>query len=176
MLRKARFSGLGEFFPPYKGAIPAPAGKSFQADRHEPGRYTGGGIGIDKAVRAYPVEQSAKAPKPEAAPHKRRKGRKAASASPRRPCRARLASGRQSKRRREGKLPEPQDFSAETHKRFRNKLQSVVDLAKVGDLKDLRVFEINPVVGLELKELFPGATVEQIRAKTGCDFKVALKA
>ena len=46
---------------------------------------------------------------------------------------------------REGKLPEPPDFSAETHKRFRNKLASVVELAKAGDLEALRAFEINPV-------------------------------
>jgi hypothetical protein len=46
---------------------------------------------------------------------------------------------------REGKLPEPPDFSAETHKRFRNKLASVVELAKSGDIKGLRAFDINPV-------------------------------
>lgn len=46
---------------------------------------------------------------------------------------------------REGKLPEPPDFSAETHKRFRNKLAGVIELAKAGDLKGLRAFEINPV-------------------------------
>lgn len=46
---------------------------------------------------------------------------------------------------RGGKLPEPPDFSAETHKRFRNKLASVVELAKAGDIKGLRAFEINPV-------------------------------
>ena len=46
---------------------------------------------------------------------------------------------------REGKLPEPPDFSADTHKRFRNKLASVVELAKTGDLKGLRAFEINPI-------------------------------
>lgn len=46
---------------------------------------------------------------------------------------------------REGKLPEPPDFSAKTHKRFRNKLQAVIDLAKAGDLKGLRRFEVNPV-------------------------------
>jgi len=45
----------------------------------------------------------------------------------------------------EGKLPEPPDFSAETHKRFRNKLTSVVELAKAGDLKGLLALEINPV-------------------------------
>ena len=46
---------------------------------------------------------------------------------------------------REGKLPEPPDFSADTHKRFRTKLASVVELAKAGDLKGLRAVEINPV-------------------------------
>ena len=46
---------------------------------------------------------------------------------------------------REGKLPEPPDFSAETHKRFRNKLASVVELTKAGDLEALRAFKINPV-------------------------------
>lgn len=46
---------------------------------------------------------------------------------------------------RAGKLPEPPDFSAETHKRFRNKLAAVVALAGAGDLNGLRAFQINPV-------------------------------
>jgi hypothetical protein len=46
---------------------------------------------------------------------------------------------------REGKMPEPPDFSAPTHTRFRNKLASVVELAKAGDLKGLQAFQINPV-------------------------------
>lgn len=46
---------------------------------------------------------------------------------------------------RAGKLPEPPDFSAETHKRFRNKLAAVVALANAGDLNGLRAFQINPV-------------------------------
>ena len=46
---------------------------------------------------------------------------------------------------REGKLPEPPDFSAPTHTRFRNKLASVVELAKAGDLKGLQAFKVNPV-------------------------------
>ncbi|MFN3349072.1 hypothetical protein [Pseudorhodoplanes sp.] len=46
---------------------------------------------------------------------------------------------------RAGKLPEPPDFSAETHKRFRNKLATVVALANAGDLEGLRAFQINPV-------------------------------
>ena len=46
---------------------------------------------------------------------------------------------------REGKLPELPDFSADTHKRFRNKLATVVAVAKAGDLEALRAFVINPV-------------------------------
>ncbi|HVY89070.1 MAG TPA: hypothetical protein VG942_09400 [Hyphomonadaceae bacterium] len=46
---------------------------------------------------------------------------------------------------REGKLPEPPDFSAETHRRFRNKLAAVMKLAEGRDLNGLRAFEINPV-------------------------------
>ncbi|TAK65645.1 MAG: 3-oxoacid CoA-transferase subunit B [Betaproteobacteria bacterium] len=39
---------------------------------------------------------------------------------------------------------------------------------------DLCVFEVEPRVGLALKELHPGVTLEDVRAKTGCDFRVAL--
>jgi hypothetical protein len=46
---------------------------------------------------------------------------------------------------RVGKLPKPPDFSADTHKRFRNKLANVVELAKAADLNGLRSFQINPV-------------------------------
>jgi hypothetical protein len=46
---------------------------------------------------------------------------------------------------RAGKLPEPPDFSAATHTRFRNKLAAVVELANAADVKGLRGFEINPV-------------------------------
>jgi hypothetical protein len=46
---------------------------------------------------------------------------------------------------RAGKLPEPPDFSAATHTRFRNKLAAVVELARAGDLNGLRAFQINPV-------------------------------
>lgn len=64
------------------------------------------------------------------------------SAAPKRPLGKRAAIEAAA---REGKLPEPPDFSAETHKRFRNKLTSVVDLAEAGDLKGLQDFQINPV-------------------------------
>jgi 3-oxoacid CoA-transferase len=41
-------------------------------------------------------------------------------------------------------------------------------------ITDLCVFEVVPAQGLVLKELHPGVTVEQVKAKTGCEFKVAL--
>jgi len=90
-----------------------------------------------KSAAAAPAEEAAKAEKAH------RKSRKAAekSAAPR-PVGKRAAIEAAA---REGKLPEPPDFSAETHKRFRNKLASVVELAKSGDINGLRAFEINPV-------------------------------
>jgi hypothetical protein len=66
----------------------------------------------------------------------------AQAAAPKRPLGKRAATEAAA---REGKLPEPPDFSAETHRRFRNKLAAVVELAKAGDLNGLRAFEINPV-------------------------------
>lgn len=90
-----------------------------------------------KSATAAPAEEAPKAEKTT------RKPRKTAekSAAPR-PVGKRAAIEAAA---REGKLPEPPDFSAETHKRFRNKLASVVELAKSGDIKGLRAFEINPV-------------------------------
>jgi hypothetical protein len=44
---------------------------------------------------------------------------------------------------REGKLPAAPDFSAATHERFRPRLAEVVKLAKAGDVKGLKAFEIN---------------------------------
>jgi hypothetical protein len=91
------------------------------------------------------AEESATAAKAEAAPRKGRKGGKAADRPEKpatRPLGKRAAIEAAA---REGRLPEPPDFSAETHKRFRNKLASVVELANAGDLKGLRAFEINPV-------------------------------
>ncbi len=41
-------------------------------------------------------------------------------------------------------------------------------------ITDLCVFEVNPQIGLVLKELHPGVKLEDVRAKTGCDFNVAL--
>ena len=41
-------------------------------------------------------------------------------------------------------------------------------------ITDLCVFDVVPGKGLTLKELHPGVTLEDVRAKTGCDFQVAL--
>ncbi|MCV7257668.1 3-oxoacid CoA-transferase [Mycobacterium shimoidei] len=49
--------------------------------------------------------------------------------------------------------------------------KGVVDMI----ITDLCVFDVEPGNGLALKELHPGVTVEEVRAKTGCDFTVALR-
>ena len=41
-------------------------------------------------------------------------------------------------------------------------------------ITDLCVFEVIPAEGLVLKELHPGVTVDEVRAKTACEFFVAL--
>ncbi len=41
-------------------------------------------------------------------------------------------------------------------------------------ITDLCVFEVAPAHGLVLTELHPGVTLDEVRAKTGCDFKVAV--
>lgn len=48
--------------------------------------------------------------------------------------------------------------------------KGVVDMI----ITDLCVFDVEPGQGLLLKELHPGVTVEEVRTKTGCDFRVAL--
>jgi 3-oxoacid CoA-transferase len=48
--------------------------------------------------------------------------------------------------------------------------KSVVDMI----ITDLCVFDVEPEHGLTLIELHPGVTVADVRAKTGCDFKVAV--
>lgn len=44
-----------------------------------------------------------------------------------------------------GILPQPPDFSAETHKNHRKKLAALIVLAKDGDIAGLHAFHINPV-------------------------------
>jgi 3-oxoacid CoA-transferase len=48
--------------------------------------------------------------------------------------------------------------------------KGVVDMI----ITDLCVFDVEPGQGLILTELHPGVTVEDVHAKTGCDFNVAL--
>jgi 3-oxoacid CoA-transferase len=48
--------------------------------------------------------------------------------------------------------------------------KAVVDMI----ITDLGVFDVEPGQGLILKELHPGVTIEDVRAKTGCDFTSAL--
>lgn len=43
-----------------------------------------------------------------------------------------------------GELPEPPDFTANTHAPYRKKLDKLVDMAKAGDAAGLRGFEIKP--------------------------------
>jgi hypothetical protein len=45
---------------------------------------------------------------------------------------------------RAGKLPEPPDFSAATHKPYRVKLEALVAMVKAKDIKALKSFEIKP--------------------------------
>ncbi|HEX4858378.1 MAG TPA: 3-oxoacid CoA-transferase subunit B [Usitatibacteraceae bacterium] len=49
--------------------------------------------------------------------------------------------------------------------------KGVVDLI----VTDLCVFEVHPLTGLVLTELHPGVTLEEVTAKTGAAFRVALK-
>ena len=42
-------------------------------------------------------------------------------------------------------------------------------------ITDLCVFEVVPSIGLVLKELHAGASLEQVRSRTGCEFRVALQ-
>src|ERR1700760_3976208 len=48
--------------------------------------------------------------------------------------------------------------------------KGVVDMI----ITDLCVFEVEPEHGITLTELHPGVTIADVRAKTGCDFKVAV--
>lgn len=44
-----------------------------------------------------------------------------------------------------GVLPNPPDFTAATHRRFRPKLAKLVELVEAGDIAGLKAIEINPV-------------------------------
>ena len=87
-----------------------------------------------------------KAPAPveaEAAPSAEAKT--AAEPKPAAPKRKRIDYDKLEAEAHKGHLPEPPDFSAPTHARFRNKLAKLTELADAGDIDALRAFEINPV-------------------------------
>ncbi|WP_421404387.1 hypothetical protein [Agrobacterium fabrum] len=44
-----------------------------------------------------------------------------------------------------GVLPDPPDFTAATHRRFRPKLAKLIELVEAGDVEGLKAIEINPV-------------------------------
>lgn len=48
-------------------------------------------------------------------------------------------------RAEKGELPEKPDFSAETHKRWRPKLDEVVALAEAGNIEGLKAYAIKPI-------------------------------
>jgi hypothetical protein len=86
-----------------------------------------------KAADAKRAAQAA-APKAEKAP-KAPKAPKAAKTGARAATQAAV---------QRGELPSPPDFSAETHKRFRPKLDEVKALVEAGDIAGLRAYPINP--------------------------------
>lgn len=86
------------------------------------------------------------APAPaEAAPAPSAEAETAAAPKPAAPKRKRIDYDKLEAEAHKGHLPEPPDFSAPTHARFRNKLAKLTELAGAGDIDALRAFEINPV-------------------------------
>jgi hypothetical protein len=108
-------------------------------DRIEVLRTPKGYVWRDTGPKApAPAEaETAAAPIVEAAP--------AAAPQPAAPKRKRIDYDKLEAEAHKGHLPEPPDFSAPTHARFRNKLAMLIDLAGAGDIDALRAFEINPV-------------------------------
>lgn len=90
--------------------------------------------------KAAPKKAASKAkPKKPAAKASAAKPKAKAEAAPKGKRAAVLAAAQS------GKLPQPPDFGAKTHERFRAKLAEIEAAAKSGDLKALEAFEINPV-------------------------------
>jgi hypothetical protein len=81
----------------------------------------------------------------EAAPAPSAEAETAAAPKPAAPERKRIDYDKLEAEAHKGHLPEPPDFSAPTHARFRNKLAKLSELAGAGDIEALRAFEINPV-------------------------------
>jgi hypothetical protein len=64
---------------------------------------------------------------------------------PAQPRRRRRDAAEAEEAARRGELPNPPDFSAPTHARFRAKLARLVELANGGDIEGLKAAQINPV-------------------------------
>lgn len=92
------------------------------------------------------IETPAPAPAPKA-----KRGKNAAAPAAEQPMRMkqpRAASGKRAEieaAARAGTLPAAPDFSADTHKPFRKKLEALTAMIEAGDIDGLRAFAINPI-------------------------------
>lgn len=67
-----------------------------------------------------------------------------------------------------GKLPEPPDFSAKTHERFRGKLAKLVEMAVAGDIAGLKAMQINPCsTSPKALDRYRNRCVEALEARAG---------
>jgi hypothetical protein len=106
-------------------------------ERIEVLRTPKGYVWRDTGRKAPAPTEAATAPSAKTAP--------AAASQPAAPRRTRIDYDKLEAKAHKGQLPEPPDFSAPTHARFRNKLAKLIELASAGDIAALRAFEINPV-------------------------------
>lgn len=95
---------------------------------------------LDKARAAKPKVKPAELNPTRAAEAKRLADKKAAAKGPKAPAGGKRAAMLESAQR--GVLPDAPDFSAETHKRWRGKLDDTIKLVKAGDVKALKALEI----------------------------------
>lgn len=108
-------------------------------DGAEPAKATDYPLPAAKPARRKALAAIADASRP-AKPVKAPNAAKAAKAAPEGGKRAAILAAAE-----RGELPAAPDFSAETHKRFRNKLADVVALVEAGEIKKLEAFAINPI-------------------------------
>ena len=106
-------------------------------ERIEVLRTPKGYVWRDTGAKAPTPAEVAPAPSAEVAP--------AAAPQPAAAKRKRIDYDKLEAEAHKGHLPEPPDFSAPTHARFRNKLAKLTEFAGAGDIDALRAFEINPV-------------------------------
>jgi hypothetical protein len=94
-----------------------------------------------RAAKADAPQKVVKAPKAAKAPKAPRAAKPAAAADATK--KARRSAAEESAK--DGKLPTPPDFSAETHSRFRGKLDKLAAMVKAKDIAGLKAESINPV-------------------------------